>query len=81
MAAQPRAVNLVLLQALNIIPDSEYTLKEALLEFKRNLGNQAPECMFESYLWRKFINIFNQHAVIAGEEWQLKLDKLLRNEE
>lgn len=75
-----RNVFFVVHHVLNhIIPDEEEELKKALTKFKNNLFNQAPEVLYGSYLWTRFIGILNVHIVSLDQTWQKELQNYLAN--
>jgi hypothetical protein len=77
----PRLVNDVINQLLEIIPKSEINLINELTNYKKSLFNQAPEALSGSYCWIPFLNILNTHIPDIKEDWQIKIREVLENNE
>ena len=77
----PRLVNDVINQLLEIIPKSEINLINELTNYKKSLFNQAPEALAGSYCWIPFLNILNTHIPDIKEDWQIKIREVLENNE
>jgi hypothetical protein len=76
----PRNVKNVLKEVLEIIPESNVTLIDELINFDKNLFNQDPYALTTSYIWSKFIYIFNKNIPLMEEPWHFQLQKILANE-
>ncbi len=57
-----RSVNDVAKQVLEIVPEKT-VLHVQINKFIKNLWNQAPEALFSSYNWMKFIDVLNTYGL------------------
>lgn len=77
---QPRSVYDVVQHILqNIIPLDQLHVREKLNKFQETLACQAPETLFGSYHWNRFIRVLNQTILSMDEPWQQELNKYLLN--
>jgi hypothetical protein len=74
-----RAVDDIIEEVLQIIPNTETNLIVEINKFKDTLGNKAPEVLKGSECWTPFIHILNRNIHDIKDDWQIKIRDLLAN--
>lgn len=77
MSSLPRRVSDVLQTIMEIIPESETLLINALNDFKDDLRYKAPELQKSYECWDPFIKLLNNHIPIIQDDWQIKIREIL----
>lgn len=74
-----RSVIDIIKQVVNIVPTNEIELINELNKYTRTLYNKAPELLKGSDCWFPLIHILNYYIPDIKEEWHIKIDNLLKN--
>ena len=73
----PRKVNDIAKQILEIMPESEIYAREQIKKFIEGLWNQAPEMLTDAYNWNKFISLLNLVINSEPTEWKNQIRLIL----
>jgi hypothetical protein len=80
METKPRSVENVAKQILSIVPENESQIRNMLTNFIDGLWNQAPETLYGSYNWTKFIGLLNSIQWPEKAEWKKQIQPILNGQ-
>ena len=75
-----RSVVHIIVQLLEIIPDSEEKLRKEIKEYNDSLWNQAPELLKRGHCWIPLQQIMNNNITEIDTDWKKKTVMLFNNE-
>jgi hypothetical protein len=74
-----RDVTVVINQLLNIIPNEENDIRQALITYSDSLWNQAPEARRTRVSWQPLMIILNNYIHIIDTDWKRNMVNIVNN--